>query len=169
MVERVWLIGMMGSGKSTVGAEAARTLAVEHHDTDDIIEARAGMPVEQIFESIGVAAFRDLERQAIEHAATLRGVISTGGGAVLDERSRFTMTGSGTVIYLAAEPVTLRRRIGDISGRPLLHEGDPVQTLTRLLDERQPLYRDTAHRIIDTSTMSRREVVEEVIAAWNAS
>lgn len=169
MVERLWLIGMMGSGKSTVGAEAARMLAVEHHDTDDIIEARAGMPVEQIFESVGVAAFRDLERQAVEHAATLGGIISTGGGAVLDERSRTRMTDTGTVIYLAAEPLILRRRVGDVSGRPLLHGGDPVQTLTRLLDERQPLYRETAHRIIDTSTMSPREVVEEVIGAWNAS
>lgn len=169
MVSRVWLIGMMGSGKTTVGADAARRLGVEHHDTDAIIEARAGMPVEQIFETIGVVAFRDLERQAVEHAATLPGIISTGGGAALDERSRATMTGTGTVIYLAAEPATLRRRVGDVSGRPLLHEGDPVQTLTRLLDEREPSYRAAAHRTIDTTHMRRRDVVEEVINAWSAS
>jgi shikimate kinase len=169
MVGRVWLIGMMGSGKSTVGAEAARELGVEHHDTDAIIEARAGMPVEQIFETIGVVAFRDLERQAVEHAAMLPGIISTGGGAVLDERSRATMTATGTVIYLATDPATLGRRIGDVSGRPLLHDGDPIRTLTRLLDEREPSYRAAAHRTIDTTHMKRRDVVEEVMSAWSAS
>lgn len=169
MVERLWLIGMMGSGKSSVGAAVARKLGVGHHDTDAIIEARAGMPVEQIFETIGVVAFRDLERQAIEHAATLQGIISTGGGAVLDERSRSTMTETGTVVHLAADPVTLSRRIRDVSSRPLLHVGDPVATLARILDERQPFYEKTAHRVIDTTGMSRREVVEEVIEAWNAS
>lgn len=169
MAERMWLIGMMGSGKSTVGSDAARTLGVEHHDTDAIIEARAGMPVTEIFETIGIVAFRDLERQAVEYAATLPGIISTGGGAVLDERSRTIMADTGTVVYLAAEPAQLRRRVGDVSGRPLLHEGDPVQTLTRILDDREPLYEATAHRTIDTSNMSRRKVAEEVIAAWNAT
>lgn len=169
MVDRLWLIGMMGSGKSSAGAEAARRLGVEHHDTDAIIEARAGMPVEQIFETIGVVAFRDLEHQAIEHAATLEGIISTGGGAVLDERSRATMAETGTVVHLAAEPVTLGRRVGDVSSRPLLHVGDPVETLARILDERQPFYEETAHRVIDTTALTRREVVEEVIEAWNAS
>ena len=169
MVERLWLIGMMGSGKSSVGAEAARRLGVEHHDTDAIIEARAGMPVEQIFESIGVVAFRDLERQAVEHAAGLSGVISTGGGAVLDDGSRATMAETGTVIYLAAEAAALRRRVGDVSSRPLLHGGDPAQRLARILDERQPHYQEAAHRIIDTTTMTRDAVVEEVIETWNAS
>ena len=169
MAERMWLIGMMGAGKSTVGADAAHLLSVEHHDTDAIIEARAGMPVEQIFETIGVVAFRDLERQAVEHAATLPGIISTGGGAVLDERSRTVMADTGTVVYLAAEPARLRRRVGDVSGRPLLHEGDPVQTLTRILDEREPLYEQTAHLTVDTSMKSREQVVEEVIHAWNTT
>jgi shikimate kinase len=169
MPERLWLIGMMGSGKSTVGADAARALGVGHHDTDAIIEARAGMAVEQIFETIGVVAFRDLESQAIEHASTLRGIISTGGGAVLDERSRATMIETGTVVYLEALPETLIRRVGDVSSRPLLHDGDALATLTRLLDERDRWYRETAHRIIDTTGSSRRRVVEEVIGAWNAT
>jgi shikimate kinase len=169
MSERLWLIGMMGSGKSSVGVEAARMLGIEHHDTDAVIEARAGMPVHQIFERIGVVAFRDLERQAIEHVSTLPGIISTGGGAVLDDRSRATMAESGTVIYLAAEPATLSGRLPDVATRPLLHVGDSVETLARLLEERQPFYLDTADRTIDTSTMSRRDVVEEVIDAWNAS
>lgn len=169
MAERMWLIGMMGAGKSTVGADAARRLEVEHHDTDTIIEERAGMPVQEIFETIGVVAFRDLERQAVEHAATLGGIISTGGGVVLDERSRTTMTDSGTVVYLAADPKRLRRRVGGVAGRPLLHTGDPLQTITRILADREPTYLQTAHLTIDTSTMKRREVVEEVIEAWNAT
>jgi shikimate kinase len=169
MAERLWLIGMMGSGKSTVGAGAARALGIEHHDTDAIIEARAGMAVEQIFETIGVAAFRDLEAQAIEHASTLHGIISTGGGAVLHERSRATMIETGTVVYLAAPPEALTRRVGDISSRPLLHDGDTLTTITRLLDERERWYRETAHRIIDTTGSGRQGVVEEVIEAWNAT
>jgi shikimate kinase len=99
----------------------------------------------------------------------LPGIISTGGGAVLDERSRATMTATGTVIYLATDPATLGRRIGDVSGRPLLHDGDPIRTLTRLLDEREPSYRAAAHRTIDTTHMKRRDVVEEVMSAWSAS
>lgn len=169
MSERLWLIGMMGSGKSTVGAEAARALGAEHHDTDAIIEARAGMGVDQIFETIGVVAFRDLEIQAIEHASSLPGVISTGGGAVLDERSRATMIETGTVVYLAAAPEALARRVGDVSSRPLLHAGEALETLTRLLDERERWYRETAHRIIDTTGRDRRDVVEEVIDVWNAT
>jgi shikimate kinase len=169
MAERLWLVGMMGSGKSTVGAAAARTLGVEHHDTDAVIEARAGMGIEQIFETVGVAAFRDLEAQAIEHVAALVGIISTGGGAVLDERSRATMSQTGTVIYLETAAEALTRRVGDVSSRPLLHAGDTLETLTRLLDERERWYRQTAHRIIDTTDRSRRDVVEEVIEAWNAT
>ena len=169
MIERLWLIGMMGSGKSSVGAEAARRLGVDHRDTDAIIEARAGMPVELIFETIGVAAFRDLERQAVDHAAGLTGIISTGGGAVLDERSRVTMAETGTVVYLAAEAPTLRRRVGDVASRPLLHGDDPVQTLARILEERRPAYEETADRVVDTTNMKRRDVVEEVIEIWNAS
>ena len=92
MAERLWLVGMMGSGKSTVGASAARRLGIVHHDTDAVVEDRAGMPVEDLFEAIGVVAFRDLERQAVDHAASLRGIISTGGGAIIDPRSRATMT-----------------------------------------------------------------------------
>ena len=169
MCRRLWLIGMMGSGKSTVGAAAARQLAVDHHDTDEIIAARAGMPVHEIFQTIGVVAFRDLEHQAIAHAATLEGVISTGGGAVMDADSRATMANTGIVVYLACEPTILHRRVGAVESRPLLHAGDPLETLQRLLEEREPWYRATAHHVIDTTDKRRSDVVGEVIETWNAS
>ncbi len=168
MRARLWLIGMMASGKSTVGAAAARRIGVDHHDTDAIIEARAGMAVSEIFETVGVAAYRDLERQAIEHAATLQGIISTGGGAVLDEQSRSIMADTGPVVYLAAEPATLRQRVSDIGSRPLLRS-DPLDSLTTILENRESWYLETAHRVIDTTGMRRGEVVEEVIRVWNDS
>ncbi len=166
---RMWLVGMMGSGKSTVGASVARELGIAHHDTDAIIEERAGMPIEQLFAAVGVVAFRDLERQAVEHVASLEGIISTGGGAVVDARSRATMSRTGAVIYLAADPATLSRRVGDPMSRPLLAEGDAIETLTVLLDERAPWYLEAADHVIDTTGKRRREVVEEVIDLWNAS
>lgn len=169
MAERLWLVGMMGSGKSTVGVSAARQLGIAHHDTDAVVEDRAGMPVEDLFEAIGVVAFRDLERQAVDHAASLSGIISTGGGAIIDPRSRATMTETGTVVYLSADPATLSRRVGDPASRPLLAEGNVVQTLTELLVDRERFYVEAAHQVIDTTDKARRDVVEEVIALWNAS
>lgn len=169
MPDRLWLVGMMGSGKSSVGAAVARRLGLEHHDTDALIEARAGMAVHEIFETVGVVAFRDLERQAVEQIATTDGIISTGGGAVLDERSRTVMRDTGAVVYLAAAPETLLRRVGDVGSRPLLHTEDPLQTLSRILEERDPVYRMSADVVVDTEGKRRSDVVEEVVETWNAS
>jgi shikimate kinase len=169
MTDRMWLIGMMGAGKSTVGGAVAAATEMPFHDTDRLIEDRAGMSVSELFETVGVAAFRDLERQAVEHASTLPGVIATGGGAVLDPDSRSTMAGSGVVVYLRANAVTLARRVGDVATRPLLAGTEPREELARILEEREPQYRATAHHVVTTNGRRRRDVVEEVTRIWTDS
>ena len=163
MRERLWLVGMMGSGKSTVGSAVAKSRGADFTDTDRLIEERAGMSIPELFETIGVVAFRDLERQAVETASTSHGVIATGGGAVLDAGSRRIMAETGLVIYLSAEPATLARRVGDTAGRPLLEGPRPIETLANILEERQPHYRAVADHIVISNGRRRRDVVEEVM------
>ena len=169
MRERLWLVGMMGSGKSTVGTAVARATGSDFTDTDVVIEQRAGMSIPHVFETIGVVAFRDLERQAVEAASTAAGVIATGGGAVLDAGSRRLMSDSGLVVYLSADPATLARRVGDPAGRPLLHGRDPIETIAVILEEREPDYRLLADHVVETTGLRRADVVEEVIRAWSDS
>jgi shikimate kinase len=169
MKERLWLVGMMGAGKSTVGSDVASQTATDFHDTDLLIEDRAGMSVRELFETVGVVAFRDLEHQAVEHAAALVGVIATGGGAVLDPDSRRIMRDSGLVVYLRANPSTLARRVGGGVSRPLLNGVDRGEALAQILAERDPDYRTAAHHVIGTNGRHRREVVEEVIRLWTDS
>ncbi len=166
MSERLWLVGMMGAGKSTVGSDVASQHEVDFHDTDLLIEDRAGMSVRELFETVGVVAFRDLEHQAIETASTLTGVIATGGGAVLDPASRRLMRDSGVVVYLRASPSTLARRVHGGTARPLLDGKDASETLAGILEERDPHYRATAHHVVGTNGRRRRQVVEEVIRLW---
>ena len=169
MRERLWLVGMMGSGKSTVGSAVARSMGSDFTDTDGMIEERAGMSIPELFETIGVVAFRDLERQAVETASTSAGVIATGGGAVLEARSRRIMGETGLVVYLSAEPATLARRVGDTAGRPLLEGPRPIETLENILEERQPHYRAVADHIVTSNGRRRRDVVEEVGRLWTDS
>ena len=152
MRERLWLVGMMGSGKSTVGSAVARSMGSDFTDTDKMIEERAGMSIPELFETIGVVAFRDLERQAVETASTSEGVIET-----------------GLVVYLSAEPATLARRVGDTAGRPLLEGPRPIETLENILEERQPHYRAVADHIVTSNGRRRRDVVEEVGRLWTDS
>ena len=165
MRERLWLVGMMGSGKSTVGSAVARSMGSDFTDTDGMIEERAGMSIPELFETIGVVAFRDLERQAVETASTSEGVIATGGGA----RSRRIMAETGLVVYLSAEPATLARRVGDTAGRPLLEGPRPIETLEDILEEREPHYRAVADHIVSSNGRRRRDVVEEVGRLWTDS
>ncbi|HEY5651659.1 MAG TPA: shikimate kinase [Acidimicrobiia bacterium] len=169
MGERLWLVGMMGAGKTTVGSDVASQTETAFWDTDRLIEDRAGMSVRELFETIGVVAFRDLERQAVEAAATLPGVIATGGGVVLDADSRQTMRDSGVVIYLRANPSTLARRVDGSTTRPLLDDADPGEALAELLRVRDPHYRASAHHVVATNGKRRHRVVEEVIRLWTGT
>jgi shikimate kinase len=161
------LVGMMGAGKSTVGAACAKRLGRPLVDTDEIVATIAGAPVAEVFARDGEETFRALEVTAVADAcaAPAPSVIAMGGGAVLDAANRKHMRDAGFVVWLQATPAQLAQRVGGGEGRPLL-SGDPAGTIERLVAVRRPAYESAAHATIDTASLSQAEVVDEVLARF---
>lgn len=148
---RLTLVGLPGSGKSTVGRQLARRLGLPFSDSDHVIEQRIGCSIRSFFEREGEEAFRDIEEQVIgELCAGGPGVIATGGGAVLRPANRERLRAAGQVFYLRSTPEDVFRRVRHDKGRPLLQVDDPLKRLRELFAQRDPLYRETAHFIIET-------------------
>jgi shikimate kinase len=155
----VVLVGLMGAGKTTVGRLLAKQLNLSFVDSDHEIEARTGVKVPVIFEIEGEAGFRAREAQTIAELCERQNIVlATGGGAVLNADSRRLLRGCGQVIYLRAQPNDLWARTRHDKNRPLLRTDDPVAKLTRLFSERDPLYRDVAHLIVDTGRQSAHQL-----------
>ena len=161
------LVGMMGAGKSTIGAACAQRLGRRLVDTDEIVATLAGASVAEVFARDGEPAFRAFEASAVADAcaAPTPSVIAMGGGAVLDAANRRHMRDAGFVVWLQAPAAQLARRVGDGSGRPLL-SGDPAGSLERLAAVRQPAYEAAAHAMIDTAGLSKAAVVDAVLARF---
>lgn len=158
------LVGMPGSGKSTVGRSLARRLHLPFHDSDHLIEQRIGCSIREFFAREGEPAFRDLEQQVIaELMQTGSCVLATGGGAVLREANRAALHAGGHVIYLRATPEELWRRLRRDTQRPLLQVADPLDKLRQLHAERDPLYRQVAHYTIDTGRPSVPTLVNMIL------
>ena len=158
------LIGMMGSGKSTVGRRLAERLRRPFLDSDSAIEEQTGRTVAQIFADEGEPAFRGLETGVLTTMLDLDepGVIAAAGGTVLEAENRERMRQRGVVVWLRAEPSTLVKRVRTGTHRPLLDE-DPENTLRRLAAARESLYRGTAHEIVDVDDVAPEQVVEVVL------
>lgn len=170
----VYLVGMMGAGKTTVGRLLARRLKRRFIDSDLEIEARCGVKVPVVFEIEGEAGFRAREEQVIAELTGLEGIVlATGGGAVLSEPSRRRLSSSGTTVYLRARPEDLYRRVRDDKNRPLLATPDPLGRLRALFAERDSLYREVAHIVVDTGAQSvqvlARQLVQRLEERWKAS
>jgi len=148
--ENIILVGLMGSGKTTIGRQLAKRLGRNFVDSDHEIEARTGVSIPTIFEIEGEEGFRRREAQVI---AELVGepdiVLATGGGAVLAPESRRLLHENGWVVYLNVPPVLLWGRTRNDRNRPLLQVEDPLARLEGLYRTRDPLYRETAHFIVD--------------------
>lgn len=160
------LVGMPGSGKSTVGRHVARHLRLPFVDTDHLIEQRIGCSIRAYFELHGEPAFRDVEAQVIDDAtrAPEPRVIATGGGAVLREANRLALHGRTKVFYLRSTPEDLARRLRHDTHRPLLQgAADPAKRLRALFHERDPLYRHCAHFVIETGRPSVHTLVNMVL------
>ena len=169
-MEHLWLIGMMGSGKSEVGRRVATLNGVLSIDLDELIAETAGRSITTIFEEAGEDGFRKLEATALSAASReLRAVIATGGGAVLSAENVMVMRETGTVVHLAATPAVLVERIGNDISRPLLAGGETAARLSRILSERGALYARASHYAIDTDCLSAAEVAERANALWNKS
>mgnify|MGYP001443615640 FL=1 len=160
----ITLVGMPGCGKSTVGRHLARHLGLPVVDSDHEIEKRIGMPIRAWFEAHGEAAFRDLEQQVIEQlAAGAEIVLATGGGAVLRRANRDALHQHTHVFYLRSTPEELFRRLRHDTQRPLLQVPDPLRRLRELFRERDPLYRQTAHYVVETGRPSVPALVNMVL------
>lgn len=155
---------MPGSGKSTVGRQLARRLALPFFDSDAVIEQRLGCSIREYFAREGESAFRDVEEQVIaELAAGPHAVVATGGGVVLREANRRKLREGGHVVYLRSSPEELNRRLRHDTQRPLLQVADPLGRLRAMHAERDPLYREAAHFHIETGRPSVPTLVNMVI------
>jgi shikimate kinase len=170
----VFLVGLMGAGKTTVGRMLARRLKLRFFDSDHEIERRCGVKVPVIFEIEGEAGFRAREEQAIAELTGVEGIVlATGGGAVLDAGSRRCLASRGTVVYLNATPEDLYRRVRNDRNRPLLATPDPLARLRELHAQRDALYRGIADLVVDTGAQSVQFLVQELVSRlqdrWKAS
>jgi shikimate kinase len=155
---------MPGCGKSTVGRHLARHLGMRLVDSDHEIERRVGMPIRAWFETHGEHAFRDVEQDVIEQlCADDDIVLATGGGAVLRAANREQLRKRTHVFYLRSTPEELFRRLRHDTHRPLLQVADPLRRLRELYRERDPLYRQVAHYVIETGRPSVPALVNMVL------
>lgn len=158
------LIGMPGSGKSTVGRHLARQLGRTFVDSDHEIEHAIGGSIRVYFEQHGEAAFRDLEAQTIARLCQQTGtVLATGGGAVLRPENRAALQQHCQVLYLRSTPEELFRRLRHDTQRPLLQVRDPLKRLRDLYRERDPLYRATCHFTIETGRPSVPTLINMIL------
>lgn len=173
MTRNVFLVGLMGAGKTTIGRLLSRKLKLPFFDSDHEIERRCGVAVRDIFEVEGESGFRERERQAIAELTALDGVVlATGGGAVLDDENRRFLARGGTVVYLRATPEDLFARVRQDGSRPLLAGGSALAKLRELHEQRDPLYRAVADLVIDTGNQSvhvlARELARRLEERWKA-
>jgi cytidylate kinase len=160
----VVLIGMMGSGKTTVGKLLAEKAGLEFIDLDELVERRAGMPISQIFEQHGEPYFRQLESEVLAEIVSVRhSVIATGGGIVISEENRKKLRELGLIVWLDAPPEELLERIGDDPARPLLSRTQPLKKLIQLLNERRPFYAETSDIHLDTTESTPEELVDRIL------
>jgi shikimate kinase len=160
----VSLVAMPGGGKSTVGRHVARRLGTDFVDTDAVIESRVGCSVREYFERAGEQAFRDLEQEVIDELVRTReGVLATGGGAVLRAANREALHRDTVCIYLRSTPEELYKRLRGDTKRPLLQSANPMARLRELYATRDPLYRQTAHYVIETGRPSVPTLVNMVV------
>jgi len=161
----LFLVGMMGAGKTTVGRHLARRLKRPFLDSDHELERRCGVRVPVIFDIEGEPGFRAREAHMIAELAAREGIVlATGGGAVLDAETRRRLAARGTVVYLHARPADLYERVRHDRNRPLLATADPLKRLEDLYAQRDPLYREVADVVVDTGEQSAQTLARQLLA-----
>lgn len=163
---RIYLIGPMGAGKSTIGRHLAGTLNMEFFDTDAEIERRCGADIPWIFDVEGEAGFRQREIQVLEDLShKTAAVIATGGGIVMRDENRACLNRSGFVVYLEASEKQLLERTARDKKRPLLQVEDPVAVMRSLMEIREPVYLELADLVVKTDKRSPKRVASDVAEA----
>ncbi|MDQ7968593.1 MAG: bifunctional shikimate kinase/3-dehydroquinate synthase AroKB [Oxalicibacterium faecigallinarum] len=165
MAGNIFLVGLMGAGKTTVGKALAKKLNKRFVDSDHEIEARTGATIPLIFEIEGEASFRRREAEVIRDLTAQDNIVlATGGGAILNPESRAYLHTRGTVIYLRASVHSLLQRTSHDKNRPLLQKGDPRKTLEELTRVRDPLYNEVAHFVVDTGRPNVQYLMHAILS-----
>ncbi|MCB1708152.1 MAG: shikimate kinase AroK [Halioglobus sp.] len=163
-LHRIFLVGPMGAGKSTIGKYLAQHLKLRFADTDTEIEARTGADIPWIFDVEGEVGFRDREQQVVEEMTLWEDIVlATGGGVVMRPENRQVLAARGFVVYLHATVDEQVRRTRRDQRRPLLQKGNPEEVLRSLMAIRDPLYRDIADHVIETDGCSPRMVAQRLV------
>ena len=159
----------MGAGKSTIGGQLARTMGYSYIDCDHELEARTGANISLIFDIEGESGFRAREKKLLDELTLENDVVlATGGGAVLAPANRQRLIERGFVVYLQTPLKILVERTRFDSSRPLLQTSDPEQTLGTILEEREPLYLETADLIVNTGRLSVKQIIREIVETLKA-
>ena len=160
----IFVVGPMGSGKSTVGKIISDELFLSFLDTDEEIETRTGASIDWIFDLEGEEGFRKRESSILQDMAKRNSIVlSTGGGIILSEDNRELLSSRGTVFYLATPISVQLERTAKDKDRPLLKNGDPEKILTKLQKDRESLYEAVADHVVNTENKSSQEVASEII------
>jgi shikimate kinase len=163
--QNIFLVGLMGAGKSTIGRHLAKSLGLEFVDSDHEIERRTGASIPLIFDVEGEAGFRQREKKVIDELSRRSGIVlATGGGVVLDADNRARLRERGQVVYLYATVEQLLARTAKDRNRPLLQTADPRARLQELLKLRDALYREVADVVVDTGGRTARSAEREILA-----
>ena len=161
---RIFLIGPMGAGKTTIGKQLAQALGMTFGDSDQEIQRRTGVDIPTIFEYEGEEGFRQREQQAIDDLTQVDNqVLATGGGAILRAENRQHLSARGIVVFLACSPEQQFERTYRDRNRPLLQTEDPLERLKTLMAEREPLYLSTADYTVSTEGRSAATVANEIL------
>jgi shikimate kinase len=165
--ENIYLIGLMGAGKTTIGRQLASALRLPFYDSDKAIEENTGVDIPTIFEYEGEKGFRNREQAMIAQLTEIEGIVlATGGGAILREENRKHLQSNGFVVYLQCSIEHILQRTRRDTQRPLLNTDDPKLRLETLLQEREPLYLGCADFRIDTGELQSKQVVKEILQAY---
>ena len=163
--DNIFFVGLMGAGKTTIGKLLAKKLKKTFYDTDHEIEKKLGVKVSVIFELEGEEGFRKRETQMIDELTSKKDIIlATGGGAVLSEENRRLLKERGKVIYLNAKPQHLAKRMALDKDRPLLQQGNMLDTLNSLYKERHPLYLGVSSFVVDTGQQKTQTIINKIEA-----
>ena len=160
-------LGMMGSGKSSIGSLIAKKLQLNFIDIDNVIENELGLSIKKIFETKGENYFRELEVNALSEIKSSKVVVACGGGIILDHRNRKNISSNGKVIFLHASTLSLKNRLLSNLDRPLLNDTDLEKELKKIWDYRKKYYYDTAEITINTDDLNPELLSNQIIEKLN--
>jgi shikimate kinase len=166
--KNIYLIGLMGSGKTTLGKILSKKLDKQFYDSDHVIEEKLGVDVPMIFEYEGEAGFREREKDSLKELVSKKNIVlATGGGIILSKSNRDLLSENGIVIYLKSNQKDLIKRMKNDKTRPLLKHGNIEEVIKKLCKEREPLYEEIADFEIMTKNKRIHEVVNEIVTIIN--